>query len=96
MPQEPDEPAARARPGRRSRATIAAELQAELDGARVFQLFARRLGPNDVTYVSAMALDPRDRVVEVKASAMELGDALIQLFANLDQATTPDTDPEDA
>ena len=23
------------------------------------------------------------------------GDALIQLFANLDQATTPDTDPED-
>lgn len=94
-PHESDEPAARPRPGRRSRATIAAELQAELDGARVFQLFARNLGPNDVTYVSALALDPCDRVVEVKASAMELGDALVQLFANLDQATTPDTDPED-
>lgn len=91
-----EEPTAGPRPGRRSRATIAAELQAELDGARVFQLFARKLGPNDVTYVSALALDPRDRVVEVKATAMELGDALVQLFANLDQATTPDTDPEEA
>lgn len=90
-PEESTQP----RAGRRSRATLAAELQVELEGARVFQLFARKLGPNDVTYVSAMALDPRDRVVEVKASAMELGDALIQLFANLDQATTPDTDPED-
>jgi hypothetical protein len=49
-----------------------------------------------VTYVSALALDPRDRVVEVKATAMELVDALLQLFANLDQATTPDTDPEEA
>ena len=96
MPQEANEPEARPRAGRRSRATLAAELQAELEGARVFQLFARKLGPNDVTYVSAMALDPRDRVVEVKASAMELGDALVQLFANLDQATTPDTDPEEA
>jgi hypothetical protein len=92
----PEEPATPAPHGRRSRATIAAELQAELEGARVFQLFARKLGPHDVTYVSALALDPRDRVVEVKATAMKLGDALIQLFANLDQATTPDTDPEDA
>jgi hypothetical protein len=96
MPHDPDEPAGHPRPGRRSRATIAAELQAELDGARVFQVFARKLGPNDVTYVSAMALDTRDRVVEVKATAMELNDALVQLFANLDQATTPDTDPEEA
>lgn len=95
MPQEPEEPATPTR-GRRSRATIATELQAELEGARVLQLFARKLGPNDVTYVSALVLDPRDRVVEVKATAMELGDALIQLFANLDQATTPDTDPEEA
>ncbi len=63
---------------------------------RVFQLFARKLGPNDVTYVSALAMDPRDRVVEAKATAMELGDALVQLFANLDQATTPDIDPEEA
>ncbi len=94
-PHDPDEPAARPCGGRRSRATIAAELQSELDGTRVFQLFARKLGPHDVTYVSALALDPRDRVVEVKATAMELGDALIQLFANLDQATTPDTAPED-
>ncbi len=94
MPQESEQPATPAR-GRRLRATIAEELQAELEGARVFQLFARKLGPPDVTYVSALALDPRDRVVEVKATAMELGDALIQLFANLDQATTPDTDPED-
>jgi hypothetical protein len=96
MPHDPDDHAVRPRAGRRSRATIAAELQAELDGARVFQLFARKLGPNDVTYVSALALDPRDRVVEVKSTAMELGDALVQLFANLDQATTPDTDPEEA
>ena len=96
MPDDPEEPAVRPRAGRRSRATIATELQAELDGARVFQLYARRLGPGDVTYVSAMALDPRDRVVEVKATAMELGAALLQLFANLDRATTPDTDPEDA
>lgn len=95
-PHDPDEPAVCPRPGRRSRATIAAELQAELEGARVFQLFARRLGPNDVMYLSALALDPRDRVVEAKATAMELRDALIQLFANLDQATTPDTDPEEA
>ena len=96
MSHDPDEPAARPRPSRRSRATIAAELQAELDGARVFQLFVRQLGPSDVTYLSALALDPRNRVVEVKATAMELGDALIQLLANLDQATTPDTDPEEA
>ena len=95
MPDPSEERTTRPRACRRSRATLAEELQAELEGARVFQLFARKLGPNDVTYVSAMALDPRDRVVEVKASAMELGDALIQLFANLDQATTPDTDPED-
>ncbi len=90
-----DEPAARPRAGRRSRATLAAELQVELESVRVFQLFARKLGPNDVTYVSALAMDPRDRVVEAKATAMELGDALVQLFANLDQATTPDTDPEE-
>jgi hypothetical protein len=95
MPQESERPAARHRAGRRSRATRAAELEAELDGARVFQLFARKLGPHDVTYVSAMTMDRRDRVVEVKATAMELGDALVQLFANLDQATTSDTDPED-
>jgi hypothetical protein len=95
MSQEPEEPAIPKR-GRRSRATLAAELQAELEGARVFQLFARKFGPHDVTYVSALALDPRDRVVEAKATAMELGDALLQLFANLDQATTPDTDPEEA
>jgi len=94
MPQEPEEPAT-PKHGRRSRTTLAAELQAELEGTRVFQLFARKLGPNDVTYVSAMALDPRDCVVEVKATAMELGDALVQLFANLDQATTSYTDPED-
>jgi hypothetical protein len=95
-PHDPEDPAPRPHPGRRSRATIAAELQAELESARVFQLFARKLGPNDVTYVSALALDPRDRVVEVKATAMEFGDTLLQLFANLDQATTPDTDPEEA
>ena len=67
-PHDRDEPAARPPAGRRSRATIAAELQAELDGARVFQLYARKLGPSDVTYVSAMAMDPRNRVVEVKAT----------------------------
>jgi hypothetical protein len=79
--RHPDQPAAPPRPGRRSRATIAAELQAEFDGARVFQLFARKLDPNDVTYVSALALDPRNRVVEVKATALELGDALVRRVA---------------
>lgn len=76
--------------------TLAELLERRLQGVRAIQLFCRQLGPHDVTYVSAMALDPRDRVVEVKATAMELGDALVQLFANLDQATTPDTDPEEA
>ncbi len=81
-----------AQTGRRSRATIAEELEAELAGARVFQLFVRHMGPNDVVYVSAFALDARDRVVEGKASAMTFHDALTQLLANLDQATTA---PED-
>ena len=75
---------------RRSRATIAEELEAELAGARVFQLFARRLGPGDVMYVSALAYDERENVVEARATAMTLADALMQLFANLDQATQPE------
>ena len=78
---------------RRSRATIAAEFAAELEGLRVIQLFARRLGPNDVLYLSAFAQDARGRVVEAKSSAMEFADALTQLFSNLDQAT--DTDQDD-
>jgi len=77
---------------RRSRATIAAELAAELESLRVIQLFARRLGPSDVMYLSAFALNARNKVVEAKASAMEFADALAQLLANLDQATAPDAD----
>lgn len=75
---------------RLSRATIAQELEVELAGVRVFQLFVRQLGPNDVVYMSAFALDANDKVVEAKASAMALGDALSQLLSNLDQATTED------
>ena len=76
--------------GRRSRATIAAELEAELAGTRVFQLFVRHLGPDDVFYASAFALDANENVVEAKASAMELRDALTLLLTNLDQATAPE------
>lgn len=73
-----------------NRRTIAAELEAELAGTRVFQLFVRHLGPDDVFYASAFALDANGNVVEAKASAMELRDALTLLLTNLDQATAPE------
>jgi len=84
---EPDE---RATAGQRSRATIAEELERELAGVRVYQLYVRHLGPDDVVYMSAFALDARNHVVEAKASAMTFRAALTQLFANLDQATAPE------
>jgi hypothetical protein len=86
MSEDPD----REPTSRRSRATLAAELEAELAGTRVFQLFVRQLGPDDVVYASALALDAGDRVVETKASAMTLRSALTQLLANLDQSTAPE------
>lgn len=73
-----------------SRRTIATELKRELVGGRAFQLFMRRLGPNDVVYVSALAWSADGKVVEVKASAEDLVDAFEQLFLNLDQATAPE------
>jgi hypothetical protein len=76
--------------GRRSRATIVRELALELGELRVFQLFARKLGPDDVVYASAQAFDSNDHIVEAKASALTLPDALEQLLSNLDQATAPE------
>lgn len=73
-----------------SRRTLAAELRRELAGARAFQVFLRRLGPNDVVYASALAFDQNGNVVEVKASADALDDALLQLLSNLDIATAPE------
>lgn len=70
-----------------SDATLCAELALRLRGARVFQLFARKLGPRDVTYVSALAFGPGGNVIEAKASSMELSRALVLLLSNLDQAT---------
>lgn len=70
--------------------TLAQLLKRRLRGSRAFQIFARRLGPHDVVYVSALAWGPDDNIVEVKASAMELEDALLQLFQNLDLATQPE------
>jgi len=80
---------------RRSRATLAAELEAELAGLRVHQLYVRHLGPNDVFYVSAFALDANEKVVEAKASAMTFAGALTQLLANLDQATDTSEEPQE-
>jgi hypothetical protein len=70
--------------------TLAEQLARRLRGARVFQLFARRLGPGDVVYVSALAWDADENIVEAKASAMELEQALLQLLSNLDTATAPE------
>lgn len=67
--------------------TLAEQLARRLRGARVFQLFARKLGPGDVVYVSALAWDADENIVEAKASAMTLEHALAQLLANLDTAT---------
>lgn len=69
--------------------TLAQLLQRRLRGARCFQVFLRRLGPHDVVYASALAWGPDDNIVEVKASALELEDVLVQLLANLDIATAP-------
>jgi hypothetical protein len=69
---------------------LATLLAKRLQRVGVFQMFIKKLGPSDVTYVSAFALAPDDNVVEGKASAMDLEDALVQLFANLDLATQPE------
>lgn len=68
--------------------TLARLLARRLRNARVFQLFARKLGPGDVTYVAAQAWGADDNHVECRASAMLLEDALLQLFLNLDLATS--------
>jgi len=70
--------------------TLAELLAKRLRAVRCFQLFARRLGPNDVVYVSALAFGADDKVVEAKASAMTLDEALVNLLLNLDQATAPE------
>ncbi len=70
--------------------TLAELLEQRLRGTRAFQLFCRRLGPNDVVYTSALAFGGDDNIVETKASSMRLRDALVQLFSNLDQATAPE------
>lgn len=75
--------------------TLAELLTKRLRGLRAFQLFARRLGPGDVVYVSALAFGADGNVVEAKASALELEDAMVQLLAALEQATAPE-DTDDA
>jgi hypothetical protein len=69
--------------------TLAELLEKRLQDGRAFHLFARRLGPGDVVYLSAFAFGPDGNVVEVKASAFKFADALVQLFNNLDLATSP-------
>lgn len=65
-----------------------AELIAErLRSRRAFRLFAMRLGGSDVVYTSALAWSEDGRVLEVRASAEQFEDALVQLLANLDLAT---------
>lgn len=68
--------------------TLAALFAERLRGGRAFQFFARRLGPNDVIYVSAQAWGRDNNHVEARASAMRFEDALVELFLNLDHATT--------
>lgn len=70
--------------------TLAELLARRLRGGRVFQLFARKLGPNDVVFVSAMAFAADDNIVRCSGTAEELEDALVQLFAAIDQATAPE------
>lgn len=70
--------------------TLAELIAKRLRGARAFQLFARKLGPNDVVFTSAMAFGADDNIVRATATAEDLEDALVQLFSNLDQATAPE------
>jgi hypothetical protein len=70
--------------------TLAELLFKRLRGARAFQLFARKLGPSDVVYISALAWGSDDNIVEAKASADDPASALVQLLLNLDTATAPE------
>lgn len=70
--------------------TLGELLQRRYSGLRIFQLFARKLGPNDVVYLSALAWGPDDNVVEIKASAMTYADAFVQLLNNAELATAPE------
>ena len=70
--------------------TLAEMLAARLRAARVYRLFALEIGPEDVVYVSALALKDDGSVVEVRASAEEFEDAFVQLFQNVDTATAPE------
>jgi hypothetical protein len=74
--------------------TLVAMLQRRLRAARVFRLFVFKLGPKDVVYASALAWDPSGAIVEVKASAEDLGGALLMLLQNADTATAPATEEE--
>jgi hypothetical protein len=70
--------------------TLAELLFQRLRGQRAFQVFIRKLGPHDVVYISALAWDRDENIVEVKASADNPASALEQLFRNLDTATAPE------
>jgi hypothetical protein len=72
--------------------TLAVLLAKRLRSAKAFQLFVRKLGPNDVIYMSALAWGDGENVVEAKATAPEFEQAFKQLFLNLDQATAPEED----
>lgn len=67
--------------------TLAELLVDRLRERRAFQLFVRRLGPNDVVYASAWAFGRDGNHLECRASAMDPVEAILQLLQNLDQAT---------
>lgn len=64
--------------------TVAAQLAARIKATKLFQLFVRQLGPRDVWYVSAFAIDASGNVRELKATAADPLEAFEQLFRNLD------------
>lgn len=70
--------------------SLAEQLARRLRSVGAFQIFLRKLGPNDVVYASSLAFDAAGDVIEARASAIDLEDALVALLANLDQATAPE------
>jgi hypothetical protein len=74
--------------------TLAELLARRLRSVGAFQLFLRKLGAKDVVYLSAQAFRSDGVLVEARATAMELPDALVALLANLDEATAAELDQD--
>lgn len=70
--------------------TLDAQLDQRMRRVRLHQLFMRKLGPNDVVYLSAFATNAKGKVIEVKATALTFGEAFDQLWRNLDAVTLPE------